>query len=162
MARCSPAPGKAAAAGSQPDPRNTPWEQHASGQALVSEARERATRSPESARLLLELAEGQPESITGPMVTMGRYRRRPGRPRILQGRRHLNRSWHGRPGRDPGPASVQHRRGRVRGRELLAGPAWETFQAKLTARGHRPTAAHRVAQLGQDAGLIGAADLARL
>jgi glucokinase len=46
--------------------------------------------------------------------------------------------------------------------ELLAGPAWETFQAKLTARGHRPTAAHRVAQLGQDAGLIGAADLARL
>jgi hypothetical protein len=32
----------------------------------------------------------------------------------------------------------------------------------LTARSHRPTAAVRVAQLGQDAGLIGAADLARM
>ena len=39
--------------------------------------------------------------------------------------------------------------------------ARESFQANLTARGHRPTAAVRVAQLGQDAGLIGAADLAR-
>ena len=32
----------------------------------------------------------------------------------------------------------------------------------LTARGHRPTAAVRVARLGPDAGLIGAADLARM
>jgi glucokinase len=46
--------------------------------------------------------------------------------------------------------------------ELLVGPARETFHAKLTARGHRPTAAVRVGQFGQDACLIGAADLARL
>jgi glucokinase len=46
--------------------------------------------------------------------------------------------------------------------ELLVGPAREAFQAQLTARGHRPTATVRVAQLGQDAGLIGAADLARM
>jgi glucokinase len=45
--------------------------------------------------------------------------------------------------------------------ELLVRPARETFQANLTARGHRPVAAVRVAQLGQDAGLIGAADLSR-
>jgi glucokinase len=45
--------------------------------------------------------------------------------------------------------------------ELLVGPARETFEANLTARGHRPTATVRVAQLGQDAGLIGVADLAR-
>jgi glucokinase len=45
--------------------------------------------------------------------------------------------------------------------ELLAGPAREAFQAQLTARGYRPTATIRVAELGQDAGLIGAADLAR-
>ena len=45
--------------------------------------------------------------------------------------------------------------------ELLAGPARTTFQAQLTSRGHRPTAMVRVAQLGQDAGRIGAADLAR-
>lgn len=46
--------------------------------------------------------------------------------------------------------------------ELLVGPAREAFQIKLTARGHRPVAAVRMAQLGQDAGLIGAADLARM
>ena len=45
--------------------------------------------------------------------------------------------------------------------ELLVGPARVTFQAQLTGRGHRPTATVRVAELGQDAGLIGAADLAR-
>ena len=45
--------------------------------------------------------------------------------------------------------------------ELLVDPAREAFQAMLTARSHRPTAMVRVAQLGQDAGLIGAADLAR-
>jgi glucokinase len=44
--------------------------------------------------------------------------------------------------------------------ELLVGPARATFQAQLTGRGHRPTAAVRVTQLGQDASLIGAADLA--
>jgi ROK family protein len=47
------------------------WEQYASGRALVTEARQRAARSPEEARLLLELGDGRPESITGPMVTMG-------------------------------------------------------------------------------------------
>ena len=47
------------------------WERYASGRALVTEARERAARSPTSARLLLELGDGRPASITGPMVTMG-------------------------------------------------------------------------------------------
>jgi hypothetical protein len=47
-------------------------------------------------------------------------------------------------------------------RQLLVGQAREAFQAQLTARSHRPTAMVRVAQLGQDAGLIGAADLARM
>ena len=45
--------------------------------------------------------------------------------------------------------------------ELLVGPARAIFEAQLTGRGHRPTAMVRVAELGQDAGLIGAADLAR-
>jgi glucokinase len=44
---------------------------------------------------------------------------------------------------------------------LIAVPARESFRTRLTARGHRPEAEIRMAQLGQDAGLIGAADLAR-
>ena len=46
--------------------------------------------------------------------------------------------------------------------DLLRRPGREAFEAMLTGRGHRPTAAVRVAQLGHDAGLIGAADLARM
>src|SRR4029450_13186566 len=47
------------------------WEQYASGRALVTEARQRAARSPTDARLLLELADGRAGAITGPMGTMG-------------------------------------------------------------------------------------------
>jgi len=45
------------------------WEQYASGRALVQEAQELAKASPAMARDLLELAGGEPEMITGPMVT---------------------------------------------------------------------------------------------
>jgi glucokinase len=138
------------------------WEQYASGRALVTEARQRAAQSPEEARLLLELAEGQPESITGPMVTMGAVA---GDSVALESFRGVG-AWLGRGMADL--AAILDPRvfiiggGVSEAGELLLGPARETFQAMLTARSHRPTAAVRLAQLGQDAGLIGAADLARM
>jgi glucokinase len=137
------------------------WEQYASGRALVTEARERAAAAPEEARLLLELAEGRPEGITGPMVTMGAIA---GDPVALQSFRAVG-AWLGHGMADLAavldPRTFIIGGGVSEAGELLAGPARETFEAKLTARGHRPTATVRVAQLGQDAGLIGAADLAR-
>jgi hypothetical protein len=45
--------------------------------------------------------------------------------------------------------------------DLLLDPARAAFERALTGRGHRPFAEIRVAQLGQDAGIVGAADLAR-
>ncbi|MFE6649783.1 ROK family protein, partial [Nocardioides sp. NPDC057772] len=45
--------------------------------------------------------------------------------------------------------------------DLLLGPARRAFLAQLTGRGHRPMLDIRKATLGNDAGLIGAADLAR-
>ncbi len=45
--------------------------------------------------------------------------------------------------------------------ELLVGPAREEFARSLTGRGFRPLARVEVAALGPEAGLIGAADLAR-
>ena len=45
--------------------------------------------------------------------------------------------------------------------DLLLGPARETFKRQLTGRGYRPEARIVVARLGNEAGLIGAADLAR-
>ena len=137
------------------------WEQYASGRALVLEARQRATQSPEAARLLLELGDGRPEAITGPMVTMAAVA---GDPVALAAFEAVG-TWLGQGMADL--AAVLDPRvfiiggGVSEAGELLAGPARTTFEAKLTARNHRPTAAVRVAQLGQDAGLIGAADLAR-
>jgi glucokinase len=40
-------------------------------------------------------------------------------------------------------------------------PAADAFRQTLTGRGHRPELEIRVAQLGNAAGLVGAADLAR-
>jgi glucokinase len=137
------------------------WEQYASGRALVTEAQERAARSPESAELLLELANGRPGSITGPMVTMAAVA---GDPVALASFAAVG-AWLGHGMADL--AAILDPRvfiiggGVAEAGELLAGPARETFQAMLTARSHRPTATVRLAQLGQEAGLIGAADLAR-
>ena len=46
--------------------------------------------------------------------------------------------------------------------ELLLGPARAAFSRTLTGRGYRPEARIVAAGLGPEAGLIGAADLARL
>jgi glucokinase len=46
--------------------------------------------------------------------------------------------------------------------DLLLGPARAAFSRTLTGRGYRPEAPIVAAGLGPDAGLIGAADLARL
>jgi glucokinase len=137
------------------------WEQYASGRALVTEARQRAARAPEQARLLLELGDGRPEFITGPMVTMAAVA---GDPVALTSFEAVG-TWLGHGMADL--AAILDPRvfiiggGVSEAGELLAGPARQIFQAKLTARSHRPTATVRVAKLGQDAGLIGAADLAR-
>jgi glucokinase len=138
------------------------WEQYASGRALVTEARQRAARSPEEARLLLELGDGRPESVTGPMVTMAAVA---GDPVALASFEAVG-TWLGHGMADL--AAILDPRvfiiggGVSEAGELLVGPARATFQAQLTGRGHRPTAMVRVAELGQDAGLIGAADLARM
>jgi glucokinase len=137
------------------------WEQYASGRALVAEARTRAARSPQTAPLLLELAAGRAGSITGPMVTMGAVA---GDPVALASFRAVG-GWLGHGMADLAaildPQVFIIGGGVSEAGELLVGPARERFAAMLTARDHRPTATVRVAQLGQDAGLIGAADLTR-
>jgi glucokinase len=46
--------------------------------------------------------------------------------------------------------------------ELLLGPARIAFEQNLVGAGHRPVAGVVAAQLGNDAGIVGAADLARV
>ena len=74
----------------------------------------------------------------------------------------LARPGHGRPGRDPRPGLLHRGRRRLRAADLFLDRARETFARQLTGRGHRPLAEIRLAELGAAAGVVGAADLARM
>ena len=137
------------------------WEQYASGRALVQEAYEVATASPAMAKDLLELAGGRPEAITGPMITEAA---KSGDVAALQCFDELGR-WLGRGMAqlaailDPGTYVVGG--GVSAAGEILRERAVRSYRKHLTARGHRPIAEIRIAELGPEAGIVGAADLAR-
>jgi glucokinase len=138
------------------------WEQYASGRALVAEARALASRAPESAERLLELAGGRPGHIDGPAVTAAA---REGDEAALEAFRIVG-TWLGRGFADLAavldPAVFVLAGGVSSAGDLLREPAWQEYLARLTGRGYRPSAELRVGQLGGDeAGIIGAADLAR-
>ncbi|HEY3688470.1 MAG TPA: ROK family glucokinase [Streptosporangiaceae bacterium] len=137
------------------------WEQYASGNALVREARDLARVSPAMAGRLLELGEGTPEGITGPEVTQAA---REGDAAALECFRIIG-TWLGQgiadlaAVLDPGLFIIGG--GLSDSGDLLLAPARETYAKVLTGRGHRPVAPVRIAELGADAGMVGAADLAR-
>jgi glucokinase len=137
------------------------WEQYASGSALVRAAREVAHERKEDARRLLQLA-GSLENIDGPTVTMAANE---GDTAAIDCFDEIGR-WLGQGMADlaavldPGRFVVGG--GVADAGELLLRPARETFGHSLSGRGHRPAPDIVAAQLGSDAGLIGAADLARV
>ena len=137
-------------------------EQYASGSALVAEAREFARRTPEGAIRLLQLGGGSPEGIGGPQITQAAREGDPGAFRCFQ----IVGSWLGQGMADlaaildPGCFVVGG--GVSDAGELLLTPARAAFEKALTGRGYRALADVRLAELGADAGMVGAADLARL
>ena len=137
------------------------WEMYASGRALARDARELAAESPVAAARLLELA-GLGRGHHRPVVTAAAAGRRPGRAVDLHDDGPLARA---RPGQSRRRRSTRRCSSSAAGvsaaGELLLRPAREEFAHTLTGRGFRPVAAHRVRPLGPDAGLVGAADLAR-
>jgi glucokinase len=137
------------------------WEQYASGSALVAEAREFARRSPEAAARLLHLGGGSVEMLDGPAVTAAALEGDPGAVRCFE----IVGSWLGAGLADLSaildPGCFVIGGGVSEAGELLLGPAREVYEHGLTGRSHRPYADVRLAELGPDAGLIGAADLAR-
>lgn len=137
-------------------------ERYASGRALVREARDLADVSPEYGARMLELGDGEPEGITGPEVTQAA---REGDPAALEAFSVIG-TWLGR-----GLASLAALLdpdmfvlggGVSRAGELLRRPAEEAFLAGLTARAYRQPPPVTLAELGAQAGIVGAADLARL
>jgi len=137
------------------------WEQYASGSALVAEAREFARRSPGAAMRLLQLAGGSPEGITGSQVTQAA---REGDPVAVRCFGTIG-GWLGQGLADlaaildPGCFVVGG--GVSDAGELLIGPARAAFEKALTGGSNRNMAQIRLAELGADAGIVGAADLAR-
>ncbi|MFV0463230.1 MAG: ROK family glucokinase [Nostocoides sp.] len=137
------------------------WEQYASGNALVRETRTlMAAASPAVADLADRVA-GDPHALTGPLITEAA---RDGDATSIELLAEIG-QWLGiglanlAAALDPGLFVIGG--GVSAAGELLLGPARETFARHLTGRGYRPMAGIVVAKLGPDAGLIGAADLAR-
>ena len=138
------------------------WEQYASGRALLLYAQDLARRSPALAGELLRLAGGRPERITGEMVTRAAEA---GDTAALQSFTEIG-TWLGRGLAELAaildPALFVIGGGVSTAGEILRRPTAQTFGTFLTGAGHRPTAQVRIAELGHEAGLIGAADLARM
>jgi len=138
------------------------WEQYASGNALVFEARDLARRSPAAATALLQLAGGVPDAITGPVITQAAREGDAGALRCFE----IVGRWLGAGLADLAaifdPSCFVLGGGVSDAGDLLLDPARSAFETGLTGRHYRPAAEVRLAELGSDAGLIGAAHLAAL
>jgi len=136
-------------------------EQYCSGTALVRAAREVAQERPGDAARLLDLAHGDIANIDGPVVTKAAQE---GDPAAVDCFDEIGR-WLGQGLADlaalidPGRFVIGG--GVAEAGDLLLAAGRETYAAVLTGRGHRPLADVVPARLGSQAGLIGAADLAR-
>jgi glucokinase len=137
------------------------WEQYASGRVLTRRGRGAAETDTPLGRRLLDAAGGSVDEIHGMHVTAAA---RDGDAEAMGWLAEVG-DWLGVgvanlvAALDPGVVVVGGGLGAVG--DLLLEPARAAFSRSLTGRGHRPEARIVAAGLGADAGLIGAADLAR-
>jgi len=138
------------------------WEQYASGRVLTRRGRAAADAGTALGRRLLDAAGGSVEGIHGHHVTEAA---REGDEEATGWFADVG-DWLGvgmaslAAALDPGVFVIGG--GLSDAGELLLGPARAAFSRTLTGRGYRPEARIVAAGLGPEAGLIGAADLARL
>ncbi|WP_407987344.1 ROK family glucokinase [Kitasatospora sp. CMC57] len=137
------------------------WEQYSSGNALVRDARELVAEESPVVQPLLALAGGTAAGLTGPLITEAARGGDPVATELL----YEVGTWLGvgianlAAALDPGRFVIGG--GVSESGELLLEPARSAFRRTLTGRGFRPEAEIVHAALGNDAGLVGAADLAR-
>ena len=135
------------------------FEEYASGSSLERMAREAAADG--SAPTLLELADGDPEAVTGAHVT-----------ELARAGHHEGTRLFEQLAEPLGlgiaslvaildPTLVVLGGGVSEAGEFLLEPTRPALERELSGRGHRPVPELRLAALGNDAGLIGAADIAR-
>ena len=137
------------------------WEQYASGNALVREARSLVQTNSPTAYRLVQLVGSDPEQITGPGVTAAAIQ---GEPNAIELLADVG-GWLGRgianlaAALDPEVVVIGG--GVSAAGDLLLLPAQQAFSRTLTGRGFREEARLVLAHFRNDAGLVGAADLAR-
>ena len=135
------------------------WEQYSSGNALVREARGLAMANSPMATDLLAHVGGDPNALTGPVLTEVARAGDATATELLAEIGH----WLGvgiadlAAALDPEVFVIGG--GVSAAGDLLLGPARDTFARQLTGRGYRPAARIVAARFGPDAGLIGAAAL---
>jgi glucokinase len=136
-------------------------EQYASGKALVRFAKAGAAEKPDDAGRLLALAGGVVDGITGPMVTRAA---RDGDAAALAAFDRVG-HWLGVAMADcvqvVDPQVIVVGGGVIDAGDLLLKPARRGFERALGQRGRLPVAEIRGALMGNVAGVVGAADLAR-
>lgn len=137
------------------------WEQYASGSALLRTARKLAQKHREEAEILLSYGDRTPEGVEGVHITSAAMS---GCPIARRAFSEIGKSL------GVGMASLAALLdpevfviggGVSQGSEFFFDSALDSFKSHLTAKDYRPIAALRLAEMGNDAGLIGAADLAR-
>jgi glucokinase len=137
------------------------FEQYASGSALVRVAQATAKDDAAVAARLLDLAGGNAGAIVGPMVSEAALA---GDPAATAAFAEIGR-WLGTGLADLvqilDPQVLVIGGGVVEAGELLLGPTRAAFAEALAQRGRLPVADVRAAQMGNLAGVVGAADLAR-
>lgn len=138
------------------------WEQYGSGRALVREAQDRIRAGMDSAQGLSDLVDGDASLVTGPMVTSFAQ---DGDPLAIEIIADVGR-WLGEgiatlvAVLDPTVVAIGG--GVAAAGDLLVKPTRTSFLRTLSVPQNRPQAELRVATLGNAAGMIGAADLARI
>src|SRR3954468_21826250 len=137
------------------------WEQYASGNALVRDARALVRSSSPMAHHLRSLVDGDADALEGPQVTQAA---RDGDPVSIELLADVGR-WLGvglaGVAAALDPACIIVGGGLSGPGELLIDPTRQAFSRSLTARGHRNEPVITQASLGPNAGFIGAADMAR-
>ena len=136
-------------------------EQYGSGTALVTQTRDAIAADPTGGAALLAAAGGDPSAIRGPMITEA----------ALQGDEFAREqfkvigTWLGEGVAQLGavldPAVIVLGGGVSAAGDMVLDPMRAAYTELITGSGHRPVAELRLATLGNTAGLIGAADLAR-
>jgi glucokinase len=137
------------------------WEQYASGTALLRGARALAVEDPQAAKAMLAIAGGDPAALRGYMVTQAALSGDPAAVGLFTDLGHWLGEGIAAVANVMDPAVVVIGGGVADAGDLLLGPAREAFATHLSGGDHRPHLDIRGASLGNDAGIIGAADLAR-